>query len=116
MVSGEPVLAYVRCCENASALRAPFILDPSGPTEYDYYSGVLGIRRTVLGIYLSLCAISRPNQKDGPSIHLFVCEFGRSTVQTDDGRDLKFGTQSLREYQKKYFLKIFFKKNIPNDC
>ena len=34
MVSGERVLAYVQCRENASALRAPFILDLSGPTAY----------------------------------------------------------------------------------
>ena len=32
MVSGECVLAYARCRENAFLLRAPFILDPSGPT------------------------------------------------------------------------------------
>ena len=32
-MSGGRVRAYARCRENANALRAPFFLDPSGPTE-----------------------------------------------------------------------------------
>ena len=37
MVSGERVLAYVRCRENADVLRAPFILDQSGPTVFEIH-------------------------------------------------------------------------------
>ena len=32
--SRERVRAYARCRENATALRAPIFLDPSGPTDY----------------------------------------------------------------------------------
>ena len=32
VMSRERVRAYARCCENATALHAPFFLDVSGPT------------------------------------------------------------------------------------
>ena len=33
-MSQEHICAYIQCRENMSAVRAPFILDPSGPTDY----------------------------------------------------------------------------------